>query len=207
MGDAVLVLNAQTLLTAMAPRRPKHDDDDFWGGSSDEEAGAAHLEREWRAREANFHSSGYREGLQEGKRETVQAGFNEGFADGAVQGFEWGAARGALSTLHALAGQLPGTSGQIDDVASHHARCTARDRPKASPSGIWACVSLHPVSAGPCTHQQPLALPNANPWLALSGERRPCWIQRGGHVVVGATPFRGRARAVFLTAKAHVART
>ena len=109
--------------STMGPRRLNHDDDDFWGGSSDEEAaGKEHLEREWRAREANFHSSGYLEGLEAGKRETVQRGFNEGFADGSLQGFEWGAARGALSAMHALAGQLPGTSGQIDDVASHHGR-------------------------------------------------------------------------------------
>jgi hypothetical protein len=155
----------------MAPRRPKHDDDDFWGGSSDEEAGAAHLEREWRAREANFHSSGYREGLEQGKRETVQAGFNEGFADGAVQGFEWGAVRGALSTLHALAGQLPGTSGHIDHVASHHARCTTGDSSSASPTRLWTCMSAHPLSAAHLTHHT-AGLPNAKPYrlhLALPG--------------------------------------
>jgi flagellar biosynthesis/type III secretory pathway protein FliH len=121
-------LGVPVSLVAMPSRPTKKEEDDFWGGSSDDETGAAHLDREWKARETNFFSSGYREGLEQGKHHTVQRGFNEGFADGTTQGFEWGKARGALSALHALAGQLPGTSdaGEIADIAEHNARCCRR---------------------------------------------------------------------------------
>lgn len=85
------------------------EDDDVWG--SDDE-----LEREWAARQAVHFNNGYREGLDEGKKVTLQKGFNAGFKEGEQAGHEWGQRRGAISTLQALAGQLPGTSAILAEI-------------------------------------------------------------------------------------------
>ncbi|KAK3235659.1 hypothetical protein CYMTET_54155 [Cymbomonas tetramitiformis] len=87
------------------------EDDDVWGSGSDDE-----LEREWVTRQAVHFNSGYREGLDEGKKVTLQKGFNAGFKEGERGGHEWGQRRGAISTLQALAGQLPGTSAILAEI-------------------------------------------------------------------------------------------
>mmetsp|Transcript_1971 Transcript_1971/g.4040 ORF Transcript_1971/g.4040 Transcript_1971/m.4040 type:complete len:219 (+) Transcript_1971:242-898(+) len=97
--------------------------DDFWceedGGTHWNGCGETNneLNREWLAREASFWKVGYREGLDVGKRKTIQEGFNKGFSCGANTGFAWGQARGALSTLQAFGGQLPGTSAKLEDIS------------------------------------------------------------------------------------------
>lgn len=120
------------------------DEDDFWGVDSNDGdggerrgggSGAGELDREWEAREANFWNSGYKDGLEKGRNETIQSGFNIGFKHGAAQGFAWGQARGAISTLQAFAGQLPGTSSKLDAIFTSGSRL-GKVPPEAAADGF-----------------------------------------------------------------------
>jgi hypothetical protein len=75
-------------------------DDNAW---STDETSSSELQREFDARQASFHASGYRQGLEAGKEAALQGGFDAGWAGGARQGWAWGQARGAAGALRAFA--------------------------------------------------------------------------------------------------------
>lgn len=80
-------------------------DDDVWGSDSEGEHGrhvSSELDQEWQARQSQFHTLGYRDGVEAGKSSSVQDGFNLGYAEAAVAGFNWGVARGFASAFAAL---------------------------------------------------------------------------------------------------------
>jgi hypothetical protein len=80
-------------------------DDDVWGSDSEGEHGrhvSSELDQEWQARQSQFHTLGYRDGVEAGKNSSVQEGFNLGYAEAAVAGFNWGVARGLASAFAAL---------------------------------------------------------------------------------------------------------
>ncbi|KAG0627820.1 hypothetical protein M758_2G230400 [Ceratodon purpureus] len=80
-------------------------DDDVWGSDSEVEGGrhvSSELEHEWQARQNQFHTLGYRDGVEAGKNSSVQEGFNLGYAEATVAGFNWGVARGVTSAFAAL---------------------------------------------------------------------------------------------------------
>ncbi|KAG0563346.1 hypothetical protein KC19_8G023200 [Ceratodon purpureus] len=80
-------------------------DDDVWGSDSEVEGGrhaSSELDHEWQARQNQFHTLGYRDGVEAGKNSSVQEGFNVGYAEATVAGFNWGVARGLTSAFAAL---------------------------------------------------------------------------------------------------------
>ena len=82
------------------------DDDDVWGSDSEGEGGrhiSSELDHEWQARQNQFHTLGYRDGVEAGKNSSVQEGFNLGYAEATVAGFNWGVARGLTTAFAALA--------------------------------------------------------------------------------------------------------
>lgn len=64
--------------------RQRHKDrfifmDDAWGSDDGEKEGDRHqLDREWETRRKEFHTLGFREGMDAGKQEAVQGGFDQG---------------------------------------------------------------------------------------------------------------------------------
>ncbi|KAH9567535.1 hypothetical protein CY35_03G031900 [Sphagnum magellanicum] len=89
------------------------DDGDVWESDKDERSeeeivrgggarSTSELDREWQARQAQFHTLGYRDGVEEGKNSSVQEGFDEGYREAAIAGFNWGVARGITSAFAAL---------------------------------------------------------------------------------------------------------
>ncbi|KAG0623176.1 hypothetical protein M758_3G153800 [Ceratodon purpureus] len=63
---------------------------------------SSELDHEWQARQNQFHTLGYRDGVEAGKNSSVQEGFNVGYAEATVAGFNWGVARGLTSAFAAL---------------------------------------------------------------------------------------------------------
>lgn len=63
------------------------------------------LQREWESRRAEFHTSGYREGLEEGKQQAVQDGFNKG--DWGRHGLPHAAGAAPLPALHPIQSPCP----------------------------------------------------------------------------------------------------
>eukprot|EP01018_Ginkgo_biloba_P024951 Gb_14769 [translate_table: standard] len=57
------------------------------------------LDREWQARQKQFHTVGYRDGLLAGKESSVQEGFNEGFRESVLAGCNWGLVHGITSAF------------------------------------------------------------------------------------------------------------
>lgn len=86
-------------------------DDDVWGSDSEGDhpgrpSTASELDHEWQARQSQFHTLGYRDGVEAGKNSSAQEGFNAGYAEATTPGFTWGVARGLCSAFAALPASL-----------------------------------------------------------------------------------------------------
>ncbi|XP_031476741.1 uncharacterized protein LOC116248220 isoform X1 [Nymphaea colorata] len=88
-------------------------DDDLWcedsasdGYRDDGRDRKSELDREWKRRQNQFHTIGYRDGLMAGKEASAQEGFNAGFRESVVPGYNWGLVRGIISTLSCLPDEL-----------------------------------------------------------------------------------------------------
>uniref|UniRef100_A0A7I4DTB5 Essential protein Yae1 N-terminal domain-containing protein n=1 Tax=Physcomitrium patens TaxID=3218 RepID=A0A7I4DTB5_PHYPA len=102
-------------------------DDDVWGsetivGEEGNRQGShlhSELDHEWQARHNQFHTLGYRDGVEAGKNSSVQEGFNLGYAEATVAGFTWGVARGLTRAFAALPDSLKDTLVGESDVRGH----------------------------------------------------------------------------------------
>eukprot|EP00897_Mesotaenium_endlicherianum_P010311 jgi/Mesen1/9308/ME000060S08745 len=85
-------------------RARDHGEDDFFGNDfgADDLHKSDDIQQEWRAREAQFRSVGYRDGVTAGKNASVQEGFNAGYIEAVEAAQAWGQARGAACTFAAL---------------------------------------------------------------------------------------------------------
>ena len=104
------------------------DDDDVWGSDSEGEGGrhiSSELDHEWQARQNQFHTLGYRDGVEAGKNSSVQEGFNLGYAEATVAGFNWGVARGLTTAFAAL---TPSVKEKLVSVGEARGRLETLDR-------------------------------------------------------------------------------
>ncbi|GAQ83774.1 hypothetical protein KFL_001610150 [Klebsormidium nitens] len=102
--------------------------DDFYGDEQEPED----LQKEWRAREAQFKTLGYRDGVTAGKDQTLQQGFEQGFKESVQPGFDWGRARGAASALRTLGPNAsllvrPDAEGELAEVSASIAAISTED--------------------------------------------------------------------------------
>lgn len=88
------------------------DDLNIWGedeethGTNDSVGDPSLLNREWKLRQDQFHTMGYREGITAGKEASAQDGFNVGFKQSVNNGYNWGLVRGMTSAFSNLPNHL-----------------------------------------------------------------------------------------------------
>lgn len=139
------------------------EDEDIWGSEDRTEEGD--LQQEWQARQTQFHTLGYRDGVEAGKNSSVQEGFNTGYASSTTPGFNWGVARGLCTAFAALPASLKSTligdeesRDRLDELAISTQRLSSTDAqrsfyrdlsneslivvgisraPEANDSGVW----------------------------------------------------------------------